>query len=186
MTNIPVDWPIEEYKDISTQNYWSSVIQSTDDEQVRQAAMKKIQSVARDHGRTPMQWNDGPGGGFTTCEGGPWMRINDNYREINVKQQEEDPGSVLSFWKHLLALRRKYQGLFGHGTWRTVESGSEGTLQYLKSFGDQRAFVILNFADSLQPLSLPAEFHQTTPLLVNQDTFHQGSLGPFEGRIYVK
>ncbi|MDQ7860229.1 hypothetical protein RCO48_01720 [Peribacillus frigoritolerans] len=49
--------------------------------------MNIIWHSGRDNSRTPMQWNDLENGGFT--HGTPWMRVNPNYRAINVKQQKK-------------------------------------------------------------------------------------------------
>ena len=45
---------------------------------------------SRDHARTPMQWTDRPNAGFT--KGEPWLRMNENYKLINVVHQQHDPG----------------------------------------------------------------------------------------------
>lgn len=44
-----------------------------------------------------MQWDDGPQAGFTT--GTPWIKVDERYREINVKNQLNDPDSVYSHYK---------------------------------------------------------------------------------------
>lgn len=51
MTNIPENWPIEEYIDVCSQRYWERAGQTSD-------AMTNLQLVPRDNSRTPMQWND--------------------------------------------------------------------------------------------------------------------------------
>ena len=51
-----------------------------------------------------MQWTDGENAGFTT--GKPWLKVNANYTKINAESQMNDPESVRSFYKKLIALRR--------------------------------------------------------------------------------
>ncbi len=41
----------------------------------------------RDPYRTPMQWNDNANAGFTSGNN-PWLKVNDNYKEVNVKAQD--------------------------------------------------------------------------------------------------
>jgi alpha-glucosidase len=60
----------------------------------------------RDAGRTPMQWRDGAGGGFTDGER-PWLPLGDVAR-TNVAAQRDDPDSVLTFCRELIAYRRRY------------------------------------------------------------------------------
>ena len=59
----------------------------------------------RDVCRTPMQWSDEPGGGFTTAEAKPWLPIGD-VAACNVEAQRADRGSVLHLVRDLIALRR--------------------------------------------------------------------------------
>ncbi|RFU33121.1 hypothetical protein B7463_g3211, partial [Scytalidium lignicola] len=186
MTNLPASWSIEEYKDISSQNYWKSVKKSTNEKSILNLAIDNIRMVARDHARTPMQWHDGLHGGFTTSKKGPWMRINDNYRDINVKQQSEDPYSVLSFWKQMLALRKQYSDIFVYGTWEYTDQANESTMTYVKSFRDQKALVMLNFTKYPEPFIIPEEFSSAALKIVNVQEWKQGTLGPFEGRVYIK
>ena len=53
-----------------------------------------------------MQWNTGKAAGFTI--GTPWMAVNPNYRDINVEAAEQDPHSVLAFYRQLIDLRKTH------------------------------------------------------------------------------
>ena len=64
---------------------------------------RMIKTKSRDNARTPMQWDDSINGGFSA--GTPWLSVNGNYPRINVKRQEDDPGSVLSYYRQLIAFR---------------------------------------------------------------------------------
>ena len=59
----------------------------------------------RDAGRTPMQWKDEPGGGFTEADR-PWLPLGDLGR-ANVAAQRDDPGSVLTLCRDIIAFRRR-------------------------------------------------------------------------------
>jgi alpha-glucosidase len=59
----------------------------------------------RDGARTPMQWEPGPGAGFTAPGVEPWLPLGDADAR-NVAAQREDPGSVLRLVRDLVALRR--------------------------------------------------------------------------------
>ena len=64
---------------------------------------RMIKTKSRDNARTPMQWDDSINGGFSA--GTPWLSVNGNYPRINVKRQEDNPGSVLSYYRQLIAFR---------------------------------------------------------------------------------
>ena len=56
-----------------------------------------------------MQWNDHDFAGFSEVL--PWFSVNPNYTDINVEQQQQDPNSILSFYKQLIALRKSHESL---------------------------------------------------------------------------
>src|SRR5258708_12705469 len=60
---------------------------------------------SRDRGRTPMQWEASPSGGFTADGVKPWLPVGDAAAP-NVADQRQDPASVLSFCRSLLPVRR--------------------------------------------------------------------------------
>ncbi|KAK1139438.1 hypothetical protein N8T08_000801 [Aspergillus melleus] len=147
MINAPRDWSVEEYKDIEGRGYY----QEAEGSPTRQTQiMEGLRILARDHARLPMQWDASPQAGFTT--GKPWMRAHDLYPEINVQRQEDDPDSVLSFWKKVLQLRKEYRDLFIHGSFETVDFDNQETFCFVKSIGEKKALVTLNFTNSKQPL----------------------------------
>ena len=68
-----------------------------------------------------MQWNSEPHAGFTT--GSPWMRVNDDYKFCNVAAQVGSKTSVLSFWKEMLALRKKDEDVLASCQLSAVHAG---------------------------------------------------------------
>ncbi len=102
MTNAPFD-RIEDYQDIQTVNmYHKRVFEMGRN---REEVMASIMAKSRDHARTPMQW-DGKNAGFT--EGEPWLAVNPNYKTVNAAEAQDDPDSVLNFYKKLIRLRKQY------------------------------------------------------------------------------
>ena len=67
-------------------------------------AWNGIRKKGRDNARTPMQWDASANAGFTA--GTPWIDVNPNYRQINVREAQADPDSILHFYRKLLALRQ--------------------------------------------------------------------------------
>jgi alpha-glucosidase len=63
----------------------------------------------RDRARTPMQWDSSPAGGFTAEGVSPWLPLGAS-AACNVADQMQDPDSVLSLCRSLIALRRAETG----------------------------------------------------------------------------
>lgn len=72
---------------------------------IPEALIKAMRFRARDNARTPMQWDDSDHAGFTT--GKPWLKINPNYKEINVKEALADPDSVFHYMQKLIRMRKE-------------------------------------------------------------------------------
>lgn len=68
-----------------------------------------------------MQWDDSPNGGFTTGPGRPWMRVNDNYKQINAASQAGDPASVYSAYREVLRQRKAFKDIFVYGDFAIVD-----------------------------------------------------------------
>lgn len=141
MINIPKNWPIEDYHDCSTVNMWAEV--QADQPELVELARAGIQQVARDHARTPMQWDSTFQAGFSSHKD-TWMRVMDSYVDINVESQEKDEESPLAFYKYLLELRKKEKDLFVHGIFKLCDEKNEETMVYTKTFGGRTALVALS------------------------------------------
>ena len=99
MTNF--DFPdMEKVRDVESINIWNMGKRLHLPYGLR---WRMIKTKSRDNARTPMQWDDSINGGFSA--GTPWLSVNSNYPRINVKRQEDDPGSVLAYYRQLIAFR---------------------------------------------------------------------------------
>jgi alpha-glucosidase len=103
--------------------------------------------VGRDPARTPMPWSAAPNGGFCPPEAEPWLPLGD-VAAINVEAEREDPRSMLSLYRRLLALRRASPALTGGG-YRTLVADA-ATFAYLR---DDR-LVALNLSERPQAVAL--------------------------------
>lgn len=147
MHNFPRSWPLEEYKDVATQNYYNRVLENRRRETGRDDVdmsdvMDGLQKKARDHARTPVQWDSTPNGGFTS--GTPWMRVNDDYPTWNAAKQMADPDSVRSFWKRMLALRKE-KPILVYGDFKLILPDDEEVFAYQRTLGASTALIYLNF-----------------------------------------
>ncbi|WP_235868618.1 MULTISPECIES: alpha-amylase family glycosyl hydrolase [Meridianimarinicoccus] len=104
--------------------------------------------LGRDPVRTPMPWTDGDNGGFSTAE--PWLPLH-LPPEGSAARQETDPGSMLSFARRLIALRRDRPAL-SQGDYRQIDAGPD-VMVYERRCGDDRLVVCLNLSDA--PRAVP-------------------------------
>ena len=105
---------------------------------------EKIQpgiGMGRDPERTPMPWDGSPLAGFSRSK--PWLPLGPGHAAVNVEAQEQDPSSIWSLYRALIALRRKHTVLVD-GDIRLV-TAHENVLRYERSEGNNRFVVLLNF-----------------------------------------
>jgi alpha-glucosidase len=108
-------------------------------------------NLSRDPERTPMQWERGPGAGFTTGE--PWLPLAADADVRNVAVQRGDPRSLLQLYRELLALRRGSPALHA-GEFARLEAPA-GVFAFERRAGASRALVALNLGDEPAQVALP-------------------------------
>ena len=109
-----------------------------------------IRQSSRDNARTPMQWDGLDGAGFTT--GTPWLRINRNSQFINYAAQEDNPDSVLSFYRQMVKLRADLPTLL-EGDFTPVFANRALMVYRRESSLGPAVTIYLNMSDHAQPLS---------------------------------
>jgi oligo-1,6-glucosidase len=125
-------------------------------------ALALLRKISRDNARTPLQWSDEPGAGFGSSS--PWLAVNPNYRELNVAQNERDPGSILNFYRRLIELRKREPALV-YGEF-TPLSESDTPYVYSRRLGTREFVVILNWAGEPARLSVDGWLDPDTAELV--------------------
>jgi alpha-amylase len=95
--------------------------------------------------RTPMQWSDGAGGGFTT--GIPWEAPQPDAPTVNVAAEASDPGSLLNLYRRLIHLRRS-SPVLATGRLAPLETGDPAVVAYLRTAGNRAVLVVANLGDS--------------------------------------
>ena len=108
----------------------------------------------RDPERTPMQWEAGPRAGFSTVE--PWLPLSEDAETRNVDALQDVPGSMLTLYRRLLALRRAHDAL-SVGSYRSVPLGLPGLLAYERAADGAVLRVILNFGEEAHTVPLPED-----------------------------
>lgn len=133
---------VDEFDDISTKDQYRMAREAglSDAE-----ALAVCSAMSRDNARTPMQWKDAPQAGFTS--GTPWLKVNDNYPVINVEKEEEQPDSVLHYYRKLIALRKsgEYRELFTYGKFEPAYENADHVMAYYRILQGRRVLVAANF-----------------------------------------
>jgi glycosidase len=145
----------------------------------------RFHGIGRDPERTPMQWADVPGGGFTT--GTPWLPVGD--LSYNVEEQRRRPGTMLALYRDLIALRRATPALH-RGSYRSLDGYPADVFAYLREADGSRAFIAANFGDARRRVSVPAGFEggallRSTPRALAERAAAQIDLGGCEACVVV-
>ena len=153
---------VDEFNDINTIDQYHTARDAglTDKE-----ALEACSRLSRDNARTPMQWNAEKNAGFTT--GTPWLKVNDNYTEINMETQDTDPDSVLNYYRKLIALRKSpaYKEVFAYGEFLPVYQNTSSVMAYYRKTENQRILITANFGK--EAVSLTLEYPVKQILLSN-------------------
>lgn len=169
----------EMYEDVQTRyKYTHSNLRKSPEER-----LKILWRASRDSSRTLVQWDDSENAGFTT--GKPWFYANENYKQINVAQQENDPDSILNFYRRAIALRKALP-VVRHGKYTEHFHNSSEQYVYSREMSGEKLLVICSFADHDTALKIPAGFDIARGELILGN--YDGSsdvLRPYETRIYL-
>jgi len=120
-------------------------------EQVRDPLELNVpgKGLGRDPQRAPMLWDDSHNAGFT--DGAPWLPLSADRARCNVGAQMRDATSMLSLYRHLLALRRQEPAL-NRGSYESLRAGPD-VLAYARVHGARRVLVLLNFGGDEVPVA---------------------------------
>lgn len=159
---------IAEIDDISTLDEYRVALEAGLSEK---EALEAIKGYSRDNARTPVQWDKSPHAGFTT--GTPWLRENSNYDSINVEAQMGREGSVLEFYRSLIALRKnpEYEDSLIYGRCVPYLREQKNLMAYLRRGEAQTLLVMGNFQETPQKVKLPGTYKKV--LMNNLDVFQE-------------
>ncbi|WML49473.1 alpha-glucosidase [Neobacillus sp. PS3-34] len=185
MTNVPFA-TIDDYRDIETLNFYKEKIaENVPVENI----MRSIYVKGRDNARTPMQWDDSDHGGFT--EGTPWIKVNPNYKEINVKNALENQDSVYHYYRNLIKLRKDHE-IIVYGKYQLLNENHPEIFAYTREYNGQTLLTVCNFYGGTPSFEVPAGLKQLpyNRLLGNyewhaSDTFDNFELKPYEAQVFL-
>lgn len=183
MTNVKFD-SIEDYKDIETLNMYKERIDKGYD---RNHIMNSIYVKSRDNARTPIQWSREQNGGFT--KGIPWIRVNENYKDINVDEALRDKDSVFYHYKALINLRKENDVII-YGTYNCIDINHKAIYSYVRELNGIKFLVVANFYDKIEKFILPQNIHYDKCQLIlsnykdSNNIPNEIVLRPYEALIY--
>jgi alpha-glucosidase len=129
----------------------------------------------RDGCRSPMQWDGSEHAGFSTIT--PWLPVHPDFPRRNVASQASDPGSLLTFTRSLIRLRKATPAL-ARGEYVPLKAGP-GLLAFLRGLPQQKVLVAMNFGRQEAALDLDPKVGTTGRLLISS---RPGSKGMEAGR----
>lgn len=176
MTNVTFN-SIDQFRDIETVNFYKEFSQEGVSDQ---EFIELANQYGRDNVRTPMQWDTSNNGGFSTSD--PWIAVNPNYTEINVRNAKEDTDSVYYFYKELLALRKESNAL-KYGEWKEIDQNETDVYAYTREYEDEKLLIVLNHSDHLALFDPPLTEHCEI-LLSNYKINDSRQLKAWECRLY--
>ena len=154
---------IDEYDDISTKDQYQIARKAGLSDQ---EALEVCNRMSRDNARTPMQWTSEENAGFT--KGTAWLKINPDYKEINVENQENDPDSVLNYYRKLVALRKsdEFKNVFTYGEFIPEYEEMDDIQAFYRKDATTRILVAANFGTDAAGIELKGDVKRI--LLSNQ------------------
>jgi alpha-glucosidase len=143
----------------------------------------------RDGCRTPMPWTNTPDAGFSEADPEDlWLPIGKGHRTRSVERQVDNPDSLLSLYRRLLALRSDTPVL-EVGDYLPITTGPEDVFLFQRRHEEERVLVALNFSDAPQRFRLPSGV-RGVPILLSTEGDREGEqvdlfldLAPHEGII---
>lgn len=167
MTNLSLS-SLEEIRDTAALNLYRLMTEKLG--RTPAEALAGAIANTRDRCRTPFQWNNAPNGGFCPPNAAPWLPANPNYADgVNAADQENDPDSLLWFYRRLLRLRRTTPALVS-GDYHALDLYSEDYLAFLRHSDNlnQTCLVLLNMSEEPQQVLLDLGGRRATTIFSSQ------------------
>ncbi|MGZ8743950.1 MAG: glycoside hydrolase family 13 protein [Nocardioides sp.] len=139
MTNFRFDG-VGDFADIESIRHYAEATAAGQDPDVVLVSMR---AMSRDNARTPMQWDDSANAGFST--GTPWLPVNPNFELINAAAEIDDPESVFSHYRALIAFRHDEPAVV-HGDFTMLLPDHDTIYAFTRALASTRLLVLANFS----------------------------------------
>jgi maltose alpha-D-glucosyltransferase/alpha-amylase len=120
----------------------------------------------RDGVRTPMQWDDSPGAGFSDAPLEEFYAplIGDEtygYEKVNVDAQRKAANSLLNRLRRMIQVRKNYL-VFGRGGMQLVDAQPKSVLAYLRTSVNETMCILNNLSSESQDVTVQLSEHEGT------------------------
>ena len=150
MTDVCYD-SIEDYNDKYTVGEYYAMVNNGEDPH---ETLKKLRPLSRDNARSPYQWDGSENAGFS--KGKPWLKVNSNYRDVNLESDRNSGDSIFAYYQKLIAMRKEQPAILD-GDLKFYLEDHPSILLYTRSCSQQQLMVIANKSDAVAALELPEE-----------------------------
>ena len=176
-------WKYNEFNDLETINQYQIALKAGIS---KEQALEIARHHSRDNARTPMQWSSEENAGFSKAK--PWMPVNENYKVVNVAEEEKEYGSILNFYKRLIAFYKseEYNEILTYGDFRPMYEKEDHIFAYSRSYGCQKLVLICNFSSKEKDIELSEDYENVVFVNYEQTTVIGNTLKmkPYECVIY--
>ena len=175
---------LEEHDDIEIHQMYES-IKKEDNNYTKEKHLQYVAKMNRDNARTPMQWNKDLNAGFTN--GKPWLKINENYKEINVEDALKDSNSLFYWYQKLINFRKDLtnpiSNVIINGDFELIDSENEKIFAYKRQYNNEELIVISNWSSD----KVEFKFNKENIILNNYDYINDNLLEPWQSiLIFIK
>ena len=168
---------IEDYPDVSTRHNYLRLKKLVG----AKRALRWTKQATRVSARTPMQWSGAENGGFCPPGVTPWLMVNPNYREINAADQEDDPDSLLNFYRALLRFRK--EPVVRYGRFREFYPAGRWFYIYERAWKGERLLVVCSFTELEAAFQEPYSLKKAEKIFGNYPGL-TAAMRPYEVRVY--
>ena len=174
MTNVMFD-TIEDYNCCYTKGDYHSM---TEKGASPEEAIKVLAPRSRDNARTPYQWDESENAGFTS--GKPWLKLNPEYKEINLKKDRKSKGSIFAYYQKLIRLRRELPAIT-EGNLEFFLKDHPSVIMYTRRCEGDSLLIIANKSSEKVSVEIPDELksYRIERVLTN----YESSTPSLEGRL---
>ncbi len=131
---------LEEYADLESLNWAREALargMAEDD------VLRSLSAKSRDNARTPMLWDAGPHGGFTS--GTPWLPAHPERDVVNGEAERADPDSVFHHYRRLIELRHS-DAVVVDGRFELLLPDDPAVWAFTRSMGGRVLLVLANLS----------------------------------------
>jgi oligo-1,6-glucosidase len=145
--------------------------------------LQSLAAKSRDNARTPMLWDAGAHGGFTS--GTPWLPAHANRDAVNAESERADPDSVFHHYRRLIELRHTDEVVVD-GRFELLLPDHPTVWAFTRTLDDVVLLVLANLTGDqvvLEPSDVP-ELAGSEVLLPTHPPPYDLALRPWESRIH--